>query len=860
MKTHRYLALMVVGSFLFCSGVLAGTTGKISGTVRDADNGEPLPGANVIIEGTTLGAATNMEGFYFIINVPPGTYSLRATMVGYTPQSKTQVKVSTDVTTKLDFELSTTVVELGCVTVTAERPAIQKDLTSSLQAFGGQEIAEAPVEQLSEMIEIQAGVNQMGSEASGFVSGAPGDGLHIRGGRENETVFLLDGVKVGDDVYGGSRYIQNTSGSTIDEMKTIIGTFNAEYGGKTGGVISVITKDASPKFSGSFSGYTDNFGIDDYDRDTFQGEFSLSGPIPSLKKLSFFVNGQMKSTDGRSDIFGVEIPGWKDSEGRVGRVPDENVPDDWKVPLDWEDKWNGMAKLIYKPTPSLKFTSSYFYSRNKDGKYRHEYRYLPYHMPWVDTENFGVIVKMVHTVSCNTFYELMGSYQKTDFFYGTTKDREKKPLYGDRITYQDYYVSGAVHDYNTDSLSTWQLVGNLTSQVTKNHQIKTGLEVRWLDVFHRMDMAGGSPIQEIDGEIYEVHLSYAGRKPTEIAGYIQDKMEFDELGMIMNAGVRLELWDPNMEYMLDPNLPYTTDMIPTEKKFRISPRFGISYPVSDKAAFHLAYGHFYQLPKYMELLSCLTDEGYYAGRPNLAASQDPGISNPNAEPEKTVSYEAGIQFQLTEEMSMNLTPFYREMGELMGVLWLDGGGGYVYLDNIDFGNAKGIELMVDKRLSGYWSARFNYAWSTAKISTSSPLNAAQKNRFIAYRTFLADWDRPHDISLFLLFSDPQSWGISAITSVRSGRPYTVLAEQLNTERMPWEITTDVRLSKYFNLFGLKETFYIKIDNIFNRRNVRSVYSQTGKWDVDGESERHLTAVPTRISDGRTVRLGFKFSF
>ena len=852
----RQFGLFALCVLLFIIQAHAGTTGKISGTVVDAQTGDPLPGVNVILEGTTLGAATDINGFYFIISIPPGTYNLRASMMGYELHRRTRLNVSTDFTTKADFSLKLSVIEGEEVTIVAEKPVIRKDLTSSLQTFGGDEITSAPVENLSEIIDIQAGINPLGSEASGYVGGAPGDGLHIRGGRENETLFVIDGIKVGDDIYGGSQYIQNSSGSGINEMKTIIGTFNAEYGGKMAGVISVVTKDGGGSYSGQLSGYTDKFGIDDFDRNTFQGDLTFSGPAPRFSKLTFFLNAQSRTTDGRSDIYGIEIPNWSDSKGQVDRFGEGT-----KVPALWKDGWNGMAKLTYKPFASIKVSASYFHSWEQDGSYKNSYRYVPQSFPYRETENLGVILKMTHTLNARTFYEVIGSYQSTDFFYGVDEIPERKNLLGERVTSGFYYYSGSPHDYNTDSSKTWQAVVNLTSQINKNHQIKAGVEFRRLEVFHRMDMAGGSPIQEIEGEIYEKHLAYARRRPIEMSAYFQDKMEFEDIGMIMNGGARVEYWNQKMEYMEDPDLPFSTAMLSTENKVRVSPRFGISYPISDQAAFHLAYGHFYQLPRYMELLSGLNDEGYFAGRPNLN-DPGPGISNPNAKPEKTVSYETGVQLQLTADMSMNVTTFYREMSDLMGVLWMDGGGGYVYLDNVDFGNSKGVEITLEKRFSDFWSARLNYTWSTSKISTSSPLTAAQKNRFIAYRTFLSDWDRPHDLSALLLISNPSSWAISLISSARSGRPYSILAEVLNTERMPWEMTTDLRISKYFRFFKLKETVYFQMYNIFDRRNIRNVYSETGKWDDDGlfSTPPDLDASPTRISDGRTARIGLKISF
>jgi hypothetical protein len=854
MKMKRFLIFIIC---FVSQSALAGTTGKISGIVTDSRSGEPLAGVNVLIEGLTMGAATDPNGFYYIINIPPGEYTLEATYIGYQTTKQTNIIVQTDLTTKINFVLVEAAIEGETIEIVAKRPPIQKDLTASEQGYNSDEIEAAPVEALADLIQLQTGIIPLGNEASGYVAGSPGDGLHIRGGRENETLFLIDGVKVGDDIYGGSRYIQNTSGGAIEEMKTIIGTFNAEYGGKTGAIISVVTKDAPKTFSGSLSGYTDNFGIADLDRNTLQGEFSLTGPL--IGGLSFFTNFQSRTTDGRPDIFGVSIPEWRDSNGLVGRIDDDDVPDGWKVPLDWRDEWNGMAKLIYRPAVNMKILASYFHSRAKRSDYKHTYRYLPYSQPWVDTENINAMLKFVHTLSPSTFYEVMGSFQNTNFFYGIDKTRERKILYGQRITHEDYYVSGAVHDYNTDSSWTWQAFFNLTSQLDNIHQLKTGLELRRIEVFHRMDNAGGAPVQDIDGEIYETHMAYVRRNPIEGAFYIQDKMEFEDLGMILNLGLRIELWNPEMEFMEEPEEPLSTEMIKTERKIRLSPRFGISYPISQAAAFHFAYGHFYQLPRYMELVSGLNDRGYFAGRPNLN-DPGPGISNPNAKPEKTVSYETGVQLNFAQDVNMNVTAFYREMSDLMGVRWISGGGGYIYLDNVDFGYSKGVEILLHKRLSSMWSVRLNYTWSSVNISTSSPLTAAQKNRFISYRTFLADWDRPHNFSANLLVTDPASWGISVIFNVLSGRPYSVLAEQLNTERMPPESYTDLQLSKYFFLWGVQESIYLRITNLFDIRNVLSVYSETGKWDIDYGKPRHLTANPKRISDGRAARIGIKISF
>ncbi|MFQ5769752.1 MAG: TonB-dependent receptor domain-containing protein [bacterium] len=881
----RYIFIFV-GILFFWTNAFAGTTGKISGTVKDAQNGEPLPGVNVVIEGTSMGAATDMNGFFFIINVPPGKYTIKASMMGYETQSQVGVKVVTDITTKVDFKLTATVLEVEAVTLVAERPAIQKDLTSSLQAFAGDEINRAPVENLVQLLETQAGVSPLEvTERAGIIRDTPGDGLHIRGGRENETAYLLDGVRVDNPMWGGADYAQNTSGSSVTEMMTVLGTFNAEYGGKMSGVINLVTKEGTDKYSGQISSYTDNFGIRQFDRNTFQSDVTLSGPVPVIKGMTFFTNAQIRTTDGR--FRGFIIPNWTDSKGQVALSPTpdstpyggfegfDEFPTDWeRVSADWKDEWNAMLKVNWQLRPNLKLLGSYVHSHVKKAKYYHQYKYLPFSMPWSDSKSDGFTFKLTHMLSPSTFYELRASNQRIDYWLGVNKTREQRIVMGSRLSEPVYgfYYSGARNNYWADTTRTYQIAIDVTSQVTRNHLLKAGVDVRILDMFHRLENAWSTPVDEIvvgtdeEGNLitksFESHKAYADSRPIEWAGYLQDKMEFESIGMILNAGVRFERWSIGEQYMENPDIPMETPLLPTQPKTRVSPRLGISYPISDKAAFHFAYGHFYQFPSYVDLLSGVNEKGRYPDRPNL---QDIGLAifNPNVNPEKSVTYEAGVQTELMTDVSLNITAFYRELADLVGVTWVQTAG-YVYFDNVDFGNSKGLELTLNKRFSNYFSSRINYTVSQTLISTSSPMTAAQtvSSAPIAYRSFLADWDRTHDLAALVLVSDPKSWAISLNAKLKSGRPYSVLAEQKNTERMPWNVNVDLKLSKYFKFFGFKETFYVQIYNVLDRRNIYSVFKITGKWDDDGDpgTPYAYDANPRRISDGRRVRIGFRISF
>ena len=136
MQRLAFFGIVAFAAILFACGVQAGTTGKIAGMVIDAETGEPLFAVNIVIENTTMGGISNLEGLYHVVNVPPGSYSVKASMMGYQVLVKDQVTVSSDLTSTVDFELNTAVLDIVPeIVVTAERPMIKKDMTSSISVI-----------------------------------------------------------------------------------------------------------------------------------------------------------------------------------------------------------------------------------------------------------------------------------------------------------------------------------------------------------------------------------------------------------------------------------------------------------------------------------------------------------------------------------------------------------------------------------------------------------------------------------------------------------------------------------------------------------------------------------------------------
>ena len=235
MKKHLLPAvsfILIITSYLF-----SGTTGKIAGIVKDADSGEPLPGVNILLEGTLLGGASDIDGYYVILNVPPGRYTLKASIIGYSEVSVQDIRINIDLTTEIDIQMQQTVVESGSeVTVVAERPVVQRDISASTAIIETEQIEALPVQSVTEVIGLQAGVQ----------------GLSIRGGGSNQTAFVVDGFTMRDE--RDNTPFTGVSLSAVQDIQLQTGGFNAEYGNIRSGLVNVITREgSSTRYSGTIT-------------------------------------------------------------------------------------------------------------------------------------------------------------------------------------------------------------------------------------------------------------------------------------------------------------------------------------------------------------------------------------------------------------------------------------------------------------------------------------------------------------------------------------------------------------------------------------------------------------------------------
>ncbi|NOZ57850.1 MAG: TonB-dependent receptor [Calditrichaeota bacterium] len=262
------LALVVAG---LSPAAMAGTTGKIAGKVVDAATGDPLPGANVIIEGTQMGAATDENGEYFIINVPPGLYTLRAQMIGYSPVVQKGVRVSIDLTTTVNFSLQQQVVEGKEVVVTAQRPIVQPDISGTERNIDPEELSTGRYQNVANVVTAQVGVDAVSAWED-----RPG----IRGSSLEESQFIVDGVPQTDPLVQRPYYRVNLD--AVQEIKLQTGGFSARYGNLRSGLVNVVTKEGGPKYHGSVNFQYSPPGLKHFGPSIFSHESPVCQPFTTV--------------------------------------------------------------------------------------------------------------------------------------------------------------------------------------------------------------------------------------------------------------------------------------------------------------------------------------------------------------------------------------------------------------------------------------------------------------------------------------------------------------------------------------------------------------------------------------------------
>lgn len=466
MKRVFTLFLLLLGGALLWPTVVMAGPGKIAGTIKDA-GGEGLFGASVQILENQMGRTVDIDGNYAILGVPPGSYTVRISFVGYATQSFSGVTVSGDQTTTLNATLQEEAVGIDSVIVIYKAPPVDVGVVSKRTVFTGKDMETRAVTDIGSLLKKQPGfkVDQEGA-------------MHVRGGRANEMLIKVDGVDFRDPLVTSSKQIVNLSALNVEEIEVLTGG-DASYGGFQSALVNVTTPEGSTaKYSGIIEWRTDRafqttqeytpWTQSDLERDlraqgwnaaqiqealnapnnnpapikmqlngwdTDQYDYSLSGPLPyadrllGKEKLSFFTSGTMRLTNTYTPY-------------SIHREANDYLGLGFNVPERQNNEFSLFGKLTYRMDPKRKLNLSFQrdYSRwdiypdgeaSIDGNYGWQYKYNVANRPYATTSRQSVSLAFSHNVSKNTLYEVsIGNFTTST----QVKPRGKNP---DEFTLQD---------------------------------------------------------------------------------------------------------------------------------------------------------------------------------------------------------------------------------------------------------------------------------------------------------------------------------------------------------------------------------------------------------------------------------------
>jgi len=919
--------------------VFPGITGKIVGNVTDAESGDPLVGVNVFIQGTTLGAATDSKGDYFILNIPPGVYTLSASMMGYTTVNKTDVFLSVDHTVTIDFALPPTVLKGEEVTIVAERVVIKMDMSASQISMDASQVREVPsVTNIEQFISMQVGVD-FDQNTRAYDERAE---ITVRGGGRGQNAFMVDGLMMVDN--RSNRPMMMVNLSSVKEINIVKGGFNAEYGNVRSGLINVVTKEGSPTtYNGSLElrmtpGHLKHAGESIFDPNSYYlrpyldpavcwdgtasggwdeatqarynsfmgwNEFAetLEGVTPEQARDIFIWRHRAEGSDalGREAGSYGDKPDWIGEASFGGPVPfiseklgglnffatHRTNNELFALPSnrDYYTEQNSQLKLSTKITPSLKVTVEGIYGEIHTlaaaarGSGMDAYMingidilyspvatgddyvlaesastYYPGALNPFDIYRSMIGIGIDHVLSPRTFYNVRVSHTRVkNLCTGPYRFRDNTIIrtFGDfpvDETPLGYQVGieamfdgmsttgdGSVRDYS--EVNTINFKFDITSQVGKYNQIKAGLDFNYDDIDTHYE-------HNQIGDVGNNWVVEWRRFPYRAGMYVQDKLEFK--GMIANIGLRADLNNPNSKaFVLDRYSMYFRkkfmdtfqDLAPYEDakvRLKLSPRLGISHPISEDAKLYFNYGHFYTVPTNDEMFLILKHQrGLY------------DVGNPNADLAKTVAYELGVEYSISDMFLLHLSGYYKDVSDQLAnihYVGYDGGVDYWSRENNNYEDIRGLEARIQKRFGAWvtgW-ANYNYMVTTsgyigrevyfedqrrqAQEGLMNPKQERPLARPIAnanititspgdFGPTIAGFKPAADIRLDLLYS----WRAGKYETDEEYRMWNKVGDILKIDNLQWKgrTTLDLRIRKNISVKRLALSLYLDIANVFD---------------------------------------------
>jgi outer membrane receptor protein involved in Fe transport len=921
--------------FLLLSGIAsAQTSGKIMGVVMDED-GNPLPGANVVVEGTEYGAAANQEGYYVILNVPPGIYSVTASYVGYATLTQSGVRVEIDLTAEVDFSLKPQAFQGETVTVVAQMPVVKKDVSGSQLNMSFEEMEVLPATSVSEVLGLKAGITS---------------DLSIRGSGSDQVLFMVDGISQRDS--RNNSPIQAVPLSAVQEVSVQTGGLSAEYSNVRSGVVNVMAKEGPKDHYTATASYKisppdyKHFGVSPYSEESYwlrpylDDEVAWCGVANSdwdkWTKLQYEGNqfegwnavsrrtmaednpenqltsaaaqrifkwvrrkdGFIKEPDYNIDMgFGGPVPFVSEALGNLrfyaSFYQNRNM---YLIPLSTPDltTTSGMLKLtsdisrktklsITSNFSKIKGTSSggtnYF---NKPYSIANALDRTGFTLPWrvftyeyfsqMETASNSLAAKVTHMIDAASFLDLTVSRIQRDYTKGYGQRRDTVNVYE---IFPGYYLDEAPVGYSfeyenaicgmatggpfatardSSQIVTYNVKASYRTQLNQHNQVKVGFNFTFDDLY--IFLRGVNPLP--DGN-YRTEFS---RSPYRLSAFAEDKLEFE--GLVINLGLVADYIQPNGDWY-DPQAVFDghffgsfpedwvdIDNVPDSLKKRadsqltVSPRVGISHPITETSKLFFNYGHYYQLPMAEDMFQI--DYQKWTNQVNY-------FGNPSLELARTVSYELGFEQSFMNTYLIHISAYYKDVKDQQDYtryINSQGNVNYYALTNNSFEDIRGFEIELTKRTGRWVAGNINYEYRVNSSGffgykyyyenpseqrnyekenpqESKPLPQPRAKSYIDFHT-------PYDFHPLLA-----NWHLTALSSWTAGRWFTWNPRLIENTRgaviqnnVRWKDTWqfDLKLSKTFNLSNsIRVKFFADINNALNFKQFSGV-SFYDKYDYE----------------------------
>jgi outer membrane receptor protein involved in Fe transport len=765
----------------FALFIMTGITGKIQGIVMDQNTNEPIPYANILVLNTDIGAATDDNGNFFILNVPPGRYTIEISCLGYQTKIIKDVLVEIDQTARLDMSLKQSPIEIEPITVTSERPAVKKDMVGTTYIVRKSELAYLPVDYTINFVTFQPSVAHMDTA------------IHVRGGRAHEVLYLIDNVSIIDPQTGDLAI--NLSKGIVDEVVFLPGGFDVEYGRAMSGVINMVTSYPSDKLQGTIYGKTETLMPFYYDfgYENIQSSFHL--PISRRFK----------------GVVSLDIMHTNDWDPKLYILPHKQ-----------RDDYSLYGKWIYAPSGKLNFSVSGAQSRTQFDRYTTLWKFhLDHYRSDMRTGNLQTFTMSYLPNSRNLFSVTLSRLYTTRMYgvrelesYGIFENYQfrdyttiKIPTAGITnpfgVSYYKFPVEGDYPEYQDKSSLVMKVHVNATLQLHKYHEVKAGGEYAYMDFDNFSYLVHDTIVQIIDEYQY---------KPKEYSLFVQDNIDYE--GLYAKIGCRYDYFSSGTESI--------------EPKTVISPRFGFSFMVTDKFLFRTNIGRYAQPPLYDQMYS------YYGLLPLPAyfANLIPLIGNPDLEPEKTTSYEIGLQGEIKKDLVATINMFYKDISDLVGTRYIPPyliSYDYATYLNVEYANVKGIETILEFTAS-FFTGKVSYTISWARGTSSYAEEVYYRYYYENPDTsivppateYFLDFDQRHRIFVQGIVHLPLQTQLYLFGYFGNGFPYTPPGpegkyEERNIDIHPNQRQIDCVISKSFTVGTVSLMIDLEIVNLLDAR-------------------------------------------